>query len=176
MSAWLRFLGFAALLASCNFAVGGNWFGSHGCSGDYDAYPYGVYRTHDGVLPPMTLEIGETSYYRRNPTLLLIAHGLPHEACAGFVFLNGDGGFDFKGVSSTSGELVSHTFKWVGGETISDITDPANPITLSRQKEPTAPFPWTATFVVSALIVGGLIGRYSAKRSSISRTSIRPVL
>jgi hypothetical protein len=188
MSAWLRFLGFAALLGSCNFADGGNWFGPPIICGWEPPLPLTprVYSSRDTTLgrPSLTLRIAEADYDPWVNPALLITHPLDTNQSTdqsfayGTVSRNLDRGFDFKGVDYTSGELVTRSYQWERSEGIvSDITDPANPITLSRQKEPTAPFPWTATFVVSALAVGGLVGRYSAKRDSrrSEKTSLRGV-
>jgi hypothetical protein len=183
MSAGLRFLGFAALLGSCNFAVGGNWFGASICGGSPRPLTPSVYCSLDTTLdrPSLTLRIAEADYDPWVNPALLITHPLdtnqitPQPFAYGFVSHNSDGGFDFKGVACGSGELVSRSYEWGRWEgTISDITDPTKPITLSRQNEPTASFPWTATFVVSALIVGGLLGRYSARRGDNTYDSASP--
>jgi hypothetical protein len=97
-------------------------------------------------------------------------------------------GFVFKGVSDVDGSVLIREYRatwrqiedsgqdphYNSANEITDITDPANPITLSRQKEPAAPIPWTTTFVISALIVGGLLGRYSAKRGDKTHDSASP--
>lgn len=79
--------------------------------------------------------------------------------------------FAFEGVHIISGESVSRKYnrKYIPERDqweMLDISDPSNPIKLDPA---TPPFPWTATFVVSALIVGGLVGRYSAKRNAKSK-------
>jgi hypothetical protein len=97
-------------------------------------------------------------------------------------------GFVFKGVSNFDGSVLIREYRATWRQTedsgqdphyqsaneITDISDPTMPITLSRQNKPTASFPWTATFVGSALIVGGLLGRYSAKRGDKTHDSASP--
>ena len=93
----------------------------------------------------------------------------PHVLAGGVVLVTEDmpsNEFAFKGISTYMGEAVlrrykSHYDHEQERTEITDITDADNPIKLSPEEPP---FPWTATFVVSALIVGGLVGRYSAKR------------
>jgi len=182
MSGLCRFLACVAFIGGCKAALAGNFLGSHGC-GRYPA-PSDIAGTyvHTGRNGDfIRLEIQKEGTARLDHYVFPVMGTL-----GGIIRMAGQyyennwpwEEFAFEGVYVISGVSVSRRYKreynperdqWE----ILDISDPANPIKLDPA---TPPFPWTATFIVSALVVGGLMGRYSAKRSSIARTSIGPAL
>lgn len=179
MSLLLRLGSCVALLGSCNVAFAGNWSGFIVCG---PSFPdprdvAGVYQHRDAdryvrleIDPYGTAELRVFGASEEIPLaggVVLMVGPTPSEEWPRDEFV-------FKGMACYSGEAISRRYKSRYNREqdrleIVDITDPDNPINLSPEE---LPFPWTSAFVVSALIVGGLVGRYSAKRSRIARTSI----
>jgi hypothetical protein len=171
MNVLLRLGACVALLGSCNVAFAGNFFGPTFCG---PSFPdprdvAGVYQHRDAdryvrleIDPYGTAELRVFGASEKIPLaggVVLMAGQTPSEDWPRDEFV-------FKGVACYSGDVISRRYKRhynheQDRSEIVDITDPDNPINLSPEEPP---FPWTAAFVVSALIVGGLVGRYSARR------------
>lgn len=177
MSVLLRLWACVAVLGSCGMAFAGNFFGLGGCG---VSFPHprdfaGVYQYRDTDRRYVRLQIdpyGTANLHTLGDApsaagVILMAgrtqmEELPHDE------------FVFKGVSYLDGSVLTRRYKptWKGGrQEILDVTDPSNPIKL---RPATPPFPWTSAFVVSALIVGGLMGRYSARRGDKTHDSASP--
>ena len=163
MSVCLRLFACVALLASCNVGTAGNFFRHpFPCGSDYVPFPPpNISGTYGHIAHSYLLKI--------NPVGCAEITGGP--SAGGVVLVTEDmpsNEFVFKGFSTYGGEAVLRRYKSHYNHEqerteITDITDADNPIKLSPE-EPS--FPWTAAFVFSALIVGGLVGRYSAKRGN----------
>ena len=160
MSVCLRLFACVALLGSCNVGTAGNFFRSGFCGSDYVPFPPpNISGTYGHIAHSYLLKI--------NPVGCAEISGNP--SAGGVVLVTEDmpsNEFVFKGFSTYGGEAVLRRYKSHYNHEqerteITDITDADNPIKLSPE-EPS--FPWTAAFVFSALIIGGLVGRYSAKR------------
>ena len=169
MSVLLRLWACVAVLGSCGVAFAGS-FGPIVCG---PSFPNprdvaGVYQHRDAdryvrleIDPYGTAELcvfGASEEIPRAGGVVLMVGPTPSEDWPRDEFV-------FKGIACYSGDAISRRYKSRYNREqdrleIVDITDPDNPINLSPE---VPPFPWTATFVVSALIVGGLLGRYSAK-------------
>ena len=172
MSVLLRLGVCVALLGSCNVALAGNWFGPHGC---VPTFPHpsdvaGVYQHRDADRD-VRLEIdpygtAELRVFGASEEIPLVGGGVVLMVRPTSSEDSHRDEFVFKGIACYSGDAISRRYKRRYNREqdrleIVDITDPSNPIKL---RPATPPFPWTATFMVSALIVGGLLGRYSARR------------
>ena len=163
MSVRLTLFACVALLGSCNVGTAGNFFNPGYCYRPYVPFPppniCGTYRhiAHSYLLKINPVGCAEISGGPSAGGVVLVTEDMPSNE------------FVFKGFSTDAfdvGEAVLRRYKSHYNHEqerteITDITDADNPIKLSPEEPP---FPWTATFVVSALIVGGLVGRYSAKR------------
>jgi hypothetical protein len=177
------FLKFAALLGGLESAAAGNLFGPTICdprspsprdvAGIYANARAGSYARLE-IRPDGTARLDHDG-----PTLWATTAG-------GIITMAGGpysndwpwDEFTFEGFSSQSRDPVTRRYKQKWNRErdrleILDISDPSNPIKLIPEARP---FPWTATFVVSALVVGGLMGRYLAKRSSLAQNSVGPAL
>ena len=175
------FLTCAALLGGFEFAAAGNFFGPTIC----DPRPPSP-RDVAGIYANARAGSYSRLEIRQDGTARLDHDGPTLWATTAGGIIRMAGGpysndwpwdeFTFEGFASQSRDPVSRRYekKWNrerGQLEILDITDPSNPIKL---RPATPPFPWTATFVVSALIVGGLVGGYSAKGRSTSKHSASP--
>ena len=177
MSVCLRLFACVALLASCNVGTAG-FFSNHlGCFGYVHFPPSSITGTHLHIAQAYSLKINPDgcAELRYN----LDARGV---LASGVVLVTEDmpsNEFVFKGFSTDvtdKGEAVLRRYKSHYNHEqerteITDITDADNPIKLSPE-EPS--FPWTAAFVFSALIIGGLVGRYSAKWGYNPNASVSP--
>ena len=173
MSVCLTLFACVALLGSCNVGTAGNFFGPGicgpgFCGSDYVPFPPpNISGTYGHIAHSYLLKINPVGYAEIS--------GGPY--AGGVVLVTEDmpsNEFVFKGFSTDGGEAVLRRYKSHYNHEqerteITDITDADNPIKLSPEEPP---FPWTAAFVVSALIVGGLVGRYSAKRGYSPNASV----
>ena len=174
MSVCLTLFACVALLGSCNVGTAGNFFRHPGpCGSDYVPFPPpNISGTYGHIAHSYLLKINPVGYAEIS--------GGPY--AGGVVLVTEDmpsNEFVFKGFSTDvfdKGEAVLRRYKSHYNHEqerteITDITDADNPIKLSPE-EPS--FPWTAAFVFSALIIGGLVGRYSAKRGYNPNASVSP--
>lgn len=178
-----RFLAYATLLSGFEIAAAGNFFGPTICNprpasprdvaGIYASARAGSYARLE-IRPDGTARLDQDcpTLYATTASGIIRMAGGPYSSDWPW------DEFTFEGFSNQSSDPVSRRYKqkWNrerGQLEILDMSDPSNPIKLMPEAPP---FPWTTTFVVSALVVGGLLGRYWAKRNNLARTSIDPVL